>query len=508
MAAIDYEASEWQTRFHTQRDASGRVVDEILGAGASGPGKTFTLLRDPLLQMQREAARQRLPKSHPDYVAPGESRGNALLLRRTTKMLRDLISQAKPLFKRWNGGVDGWNATDKTFTFECGYRYTLDHCFEVDDIENHVGVSWTWLGFDELIQFEEVQFQTIKLWVRSPDHVLSKDLRIRAATNPVFIADKAEKLSVRDPFWVRRYFVDPHPAGNQILRVKHKARNTKTGELETYDRTRLYMPATIDDNPDKQYVENQKRNLAQAPKHVQKALLYGDWYYQPGGYFEDAWDPDLHVVQPYRIPREWKVWRAMDWGFKTHGAVLWAAMDPDENIVIFKEYTFLGKTDEYVAGRIREIEERLGLWHKGQSLLTGPADTQLWEERGDTGVTKAKRMQQQGVPWRPATKGRQANAEGVYKRLTDWTQENPRPGLTVFSTCTETCKFAFSLPSDPKEPNVPLKGGNDHHYDTVSYLVRFAEKGSRAIPDHQSVRNRVERKSSGVQDAGVDGYGG
>ena len=104
---VEYTASPWGNRFHFQRDEFGRVIDEVLGAGSSGPGKTTVLFRDPLFQMQREEDRQRLPRNHPHYVPRGESQGRALLLRRGTPMLRDLVVRGLPVFRKWNGGIDG-----------------------------------------------------------------------------------------------------------------------------------------------------------------------------------------------------------------------------------------------------------------------------------------------------------------------------------------------------------------------------------------------------------------
>jgi len=561
---VAYRASPWGTRFHYQRDANGRVIDEVLGAGSSGPGKTEALLWDVSLQMQREEARQHLPRDHPHFVERGGSQGRGLLLRRSSPMLRDLKKRGLAIFRKLNDGLDGWSATNSTFTFKCGYEITLGHCYERDDVENYVGVSWTWIGFDELIQFLAEQYHTIKLWMRSYDPALAHDLRVRSASNPVFLRKNSEDFEIDDPFWVRRYFVEPFPQGDRILvdtryleadnityrvgdlaRVRTEAIDpephtviavndegsrykvalgdrrgpnaTEEGEwvpYETlagkfYERTRMYMPATIDDNPDPNYRESQRRNLLGAPRHIREALLKGNWFHQTGGYFEAVWNPDIHVVKPYAIPREWKIWRSMDWGFKTTGVVHWYAMDQDENVVIFMEYTFKGKEADIVAQRIMERESQLGLTYKKRSLLTGPADSQLWELRGDNAPSKASTMAKLGVSWRRATKDRQANAEYVYKRLHDHDDFKTTPGLTVFATCTETIKFAFNIMTDPKEPNVPRKGGNDHHYDSVSYGVRFAQKGSAAIPSHTSVRKALEKGGENDHaNRGKDGYGG
>ena len=82
-------------------------------------------------------------------------------------------------------------------------------------------------------------------------------------------------------------------------------------------------------------------------------------------------------------------------------------------------------------------------WSNGRkSKLTGPADTQLWEQRGDTGKTKAQAMADKGVYWTKADKrSRLRNAELLTARLKDHDGGTTTPGIVFFDTCQEITKL-------------------------------------------------------------------
>src|SRR5690606_16128188 len=143
-------------------------------------------------------------------------------------------------------------------------------------------------------------------------------------------------------------------------------------------------------------------------------------------------------VEPYRIPTDWPVFRSMDWGFKAFGCVHWYAMDEDDNLVVFYEYTFRGRTDREVAAALRRIENDVLKipWRDGESQLTGPADTQRWERRGQAVASMAEVMAPLGVLWTKASKeSRIRKAQEVYRRLGDHRSGTVTPGLTIFKGC-------------------------------------------------------------------------
>lgn len=135
------------------------------------------------------------------------------------------------------------------------------------------------------------------------------------------------------------------------------------------------------------------------PEAERKALLYGSWDSFSGQVFKE-WrnDPEhykdrkwTHVIEPFRIPSYWRIWRGYDYGFAKPFSVGWYAADENGKIYRIREY--YGCTGEPNVGleldptqqakHIREIEnEDPNL--KGKKII-GIADPSIWDcSRGES----------------------------------------------------------------------------------------------------------------------------
>lgn len=469
--SVGYKPSPWGTIFHNIKNPDGSQINELLGAGAAGPGKTEVLIHDPLPQIFIEHQRCADPK-HPHHLDWGMSQGWALFLRREARQLNDVLTRAKKLITRLDPGAT-WNGQNNTYTMSSGYRWTFDGLKDPDDWVKFQGFQFTWIGYDELVEFEEKQYTMVNTRLRTTDPVLRKMMKIRACSNPVLTTTDNERITVSNPFWVRDYFVKPHRDGKKIINRKVRMRDGSTRW-----HTRLYLPATLYDNPNKEYVEDYEFNLRTKPKHVQRALIYGDWWITEGSFFGEEWNERLHVCRPFKIPKSWLRFRSMDWGYKRPGVVLWWALDPDGTLWCEREYTFREMLDVEVAKTTVEYEKKDGLSIGSRSLITGPADDQLWEKRGDDPLSKADRMLQNGVSWFPADKrSRATNALRVMERLKDHNDGTTTPGIVFFDTCVQTIQTLPAIQTDPKNPECPMDGGEDHWYDAVAYACAATSKG-------------------------------
>jgi hypothetical protein len=278
-------------------------------------------------------------------------------------------------------------------------------------------------------------------------------------------------------------------------------------------RTRLFLPALLDDNPDKAFVEQYKLRLLSKPAHMRARYLYGDWDSIEGGYFEDDYNPAVHIIEPFKIPRDWPKFRSMDWGFKAPGVVGWFAIDPDENLYQFYEFNFRLMRDVEVARRVKELEIMFGFWNKreNKSRLSGVADTQLWEERGDSGRPKASAFSEEGIFWQPADKASIArNAERVSERLRDYDNTKP-PGLMVFNNCRKTQEMLAGIAIDENDSTVPdKKSPLKHWFDMLAYAAARASRGRGSIYMEEHEYDRPENDNDDEtprRRAGGFGYG-
>lgn len=494
-----YKPSPWGARFHYLRDERGNTIREILGAGSAGPGKTTVLLMDPFEKIIIEHKRCQDTK-HKYHLEWGASLGWALHLRRTRTRLEQTIAKSKRIFRAFDPDAR-WDENKTTWTFSSGYRYQFGHCKDPSDWEQYLSFEFDHIMYDELVEFDQEQYDQINTRLRSSDPILATMLKIRAMSNPLMRRVKGENFTVKNPQWVKDYFVKPAPDGSVLLRKKLTRQDGSTDY-----HTRCYLRATLYDNPNKEFVKQYELTLLGSKPHIRNALLYGRWDASENSYF-DEWNPSLHVIKPFRVPEDWTFYRSMDWGFKVPGCVHWWAMDPDENLYCIRELTFKGKVDTEVAAMIEAIERSLGLWDNKakRSTITGPADTQLWEQRGDSGKSKYQIFCERGIPWVQADKkSRAANAGHLYKRIADHDNGTKQPGLVVFDTCKKLIETLPAIQGEPGDPDTPQDGGEDHWADSAFYSAAFASKGRKAIPkrkhkpDDWEIEAKREKKSVGT----------
>jgi len=495
-----YTPSPWSSKFHQT------TADEVLGGGSAGPGKSLTLLWDPIVtQAIIEHARctGQLLDELPEWIADlcrkypirrGESEGHALHLRRSMPQLLENIDRSMRMFPKFDPNAV-YSKERHCWTFESGYKFTFGHCREHDSHQDYLSKQYTHLALDEAYQFEEFQLDELDGRVRSADPILSLLLRTRLMSNPA-------------PGWLKTRFVDPEPKGNVLLR--QRVHDPATGSVAY--RTRLFLPALLDDNPDKAFVAQYKIRLLSKPAHMRARYLYGDWNSVEGGFFEDDYNPTVHLIDPFKIPRDWPKFRAMDWGFKAPGVIGWFALDPDENLYQFYEFNFRLMRDAEVAARVRELEQQFGFWDKreNKSRLTGVADTQLWEERGDSGKSKAAVFASMGIYWQPADKASIArNAERISERLRDYDRDKP-PGLMLFRDCRKTAEMLAGIAVDENDSTVPdKKSPLKHWFDMLAYAAARASRGRGSVymQAHEFDRPENDNDEEPPRQASGFGYG-
>jgi hypothetical protein len=494
-----YQPSPWQQEFHALR------TNYALGAGSAGVGKTVCLVMDPLEQILTEHERCANPK-HPHPLKWGRSTGRALHLRRELVQLEQTIDKyVNVMFPALDPDAPGWHPKTNTFEFSSGYRIQYGHCKDSNDHLKYLSNEYQHVAFDEWNTFEKKQSDGICSRVRSSDPVLRKMLKVRGMSNP--------GPSPGDhPNWLRETFVDPHPAGRKVLERKLRMKDG-TPFTVSY----LYLPGRLTDNPDREFAQIFEQNLINLPEHIRRAYLDGDWYFTPGSFFGNDWDPRIHIVRPYRIPRDWPKFRSMDWGFKSPGCVGWWALDDDENLVCFEEFYFKEMHDKDVAERIKQIELRLGLWdvQAKESRISGPADTQLWEERGDSAERKIDVFFKNGVPWVQADKSpgsRKHHAQRMLKRLKSHHGRSQLPGIMFMENCANCIRTIPQLKADEVNPEEWKKGGDDHAADMVAYAVAHASGGAGSIVTKQAAEesdewSRWSERGESKEAGGRWGYG-
>jgi hypothetical protein len=121
-----------------------------------------------------------------------------------------------------------------------------------------------------------------------------------------------------------------------------------TGKVDVGHKVSKYKIG-IDDCYDWNYPERAKKEAYQkwvlTPRKLQDrrtmsegdARFYGKWH-ETGGLVFDEWDPAIHLIDRFKIPDSWTRYRAVDYGTKNQTACLWAAVNPEGDIFLYREY--------------------------------------------------------------------------------------------------------------------------------------------------------------------------
>ena len=437
---------------------------EVLYGGAAGGGKSYAMLVDPLRYM-----------THSQF--------SGLLLRKTTEELRELIWKSQELYPKVYPGIK-WSERKMQWTAPSGARLWLSYLDRDEDVLRYQGLSFSWIGMDEL-----TQWHTPFAWnyLRSRLRSTAPDLPIymRATTNPGGAGHN----------WVKKMFIDPAIFGDAF-----DATDIDTGEVLRYPTghskegqalfKRRFIPARLADNPYLSDAGDYEANLLSLPEHQRRQLLEGSWDIAEGAAFTE-WDRNVHVVEPYEIPKTWVKFRACDYGYGSYSAVLWFAVTPDEQLVVYRELYVSKVLAADLAEMVIDLEEDDG------NIRYGVLDSSCWHKRGDTGPSLAEQMISRGCRWRPSDRSagsRVAGKNELHRRL-KVDDETFEPQIVFFNSCRNLISQLPILPLDKRNPEDIDTKAEDHLYDALRYGImtrpRFSVFGDNMPPTNYRPIDRV-----------------
>jgi hypothetical protein len=447
-----------------QTDFLAATERQVLFGGAAGGGKSYAMLADPLRDMNN----------------PGFS---GLLVRHTTEELRELIMKSQELYPKAIPGIK-WSERKQQWITPRGGTLWMSYLDRDLDVMRYQGQAFNWIGFDELTQWATpFSFNYMGSRLRTADPSLK--LYMRCTSNPGGPGHS----------WVKKGFIDPAPYGKAFWAV-----DFETGEQLTFPKghsregealyKRRFIPATLFDNPylasDGQY----EAMLLSMPENQRRQLLYGDWDVAEGAAFPE-FNRRIHVVDPFPIPNGWTRFRAADYGYGSMTAVLWFAVTPSEQLIVYRELYVKKVTAVDLADMINDIERE-------EKMRYGVLDSSLWHKRGDTGPSLAEQMIMRGCRWRPSDRSKGSRVAGkneLHRRLQldEFIQE---PRLIFFSTCTNIIAELPILPLDKKNPEDVDTSANDHGYDALRYGIMSRPRSSIWDYDPASNGNRFKPADS------------
>ena len=237
-----------------------------------------------------------------------------LVIRRNADDLADWVDRAHKMYPY--AKITGKPATIK---FPSGAVIRCGHLKDESAYTKYQGHEYQRILIEELTQIPSEE-SYLKLVSSCRSTIKGLDPKIFCTANP---GGKGHQ-------WVKKRFIQGH---------KPKVAFKGKGE----NRYRMYIPATIDNNPtlmknDPEYVNF----LDTLPEPLRSAWRHGDWDIFAGQYFTE-WDTSKHIVDKeiatqLGFGREYnKRYLGIDWGYANPFACVWIEVTPNNRVFCYKE---------------------------------------------------------------------------------------------------------------------------------------------------------------------------
>lgn len=455
----------------------GCPVFECLLHGTRGSGKT----EDQLIDFAQ-------------HVGKGFGAAwKGILFRQTYPQLAEVITRSHSIFRQvWPASKLKYNQQSHEWTWATGEVLRLRYAKGEKDYWEYHGHEYTWLGLDELTNWPTPNlYLSLFSIVRSA--VKGIPLRVRPTTNPWGLGHS----------WCKKRFIDTGPPGTV---TREESTDPVTGEKRYLERT--HIKTTILDNPALLRADPSYYSRLQVQGDTKRrAWLDGDWNISAGGILDGFWDADVHKIEPFEIPKSWKVDRTFDWGSSSPYSVgFWAESDGSEVTLkngerrhfprgtLFRVAELYGwngspnegtgETSSQIASRVIEVERGSAMF-AGREVKPGSADPSIFDVRDGRSI--ASEMAANGVRWERAATGpgsRKSGYDLLKSRLIaskKWPMEEP--GIFVFSTCEDGwLRTVPYLPMDEKNKDDTDPSAEDHAADETRYRLLGVSYASGAVP--------------------------
>ena len=456
----------WEPHIGPQAFLVACPIHEICYGGARGGGKTDGAIGKWIDHMNKYGAN-----------------AHGVFFRRRYKQLEEVLKRTQELFPKL--GAE-YQVSTSTWHFKNGATLKLRHLYDVGDCEEYQGHQYTFLVFEEATNWP------------SPNPINAMRGTVRSATGvPTFIVLTSNPGGPGHN-WVKARYITPNPRGYQLIK------DPETG-LD-----RVFIPARLEDNPS--LVHNdptyESRLKMAGPAALVRAWRWGDWDIVAGGFFDDVFRADKHIVRPFTIPKEWDIGLSFDWGSSRPASLgIWLRVTnptplkselprffPRGSLIRIKEWYTIGK-DAYgglkanVGMRLSNEDLGAGIAHRMRNMKYprfAVADPSIFTEQGGPSIydqmKRGASEERYGLVLNPADNNRVTGWQRMRDMMEEAVKDNPeRPGLWVVESCEHWLRTVPVLHADESKPDDVDTDYEDHAADDTRYAVMARPRTVRTV---------------------------
>lgn len=496
VALCDFDVV-WKPLPGSQALAIACPCNILLYEGSRGPGKTDS---------QVMAFRAKVGKGYGKFW-------RGIIFDREYKNLDDLIAKSERWFPQFKDGAKFLKSKgDYKWVWPTGEELHFRQLKRESDYWNYHGQEYPFIGWNELSKFAtpklfDLMFSCNRSSFLPLEHTpKNADGTYNTPDGKPLPELTLQVFATTNPYgpghgWVKSRFIDPAEPG-QILKTITNVYNPRTGKREDITRTQVRLFGSYKENRylSPEYVASLE---SIADPNRRKAWLFGDWDIVAGGMFDDVWKPHIHIISDFKIPKNWKVDRAFDWGSSAPFSVGWYAEANGEavtlndgtlfcprrgSVIRFAEWYggLPGGTNEGL--RLSAPEIAAGIMEREMAMLKsgviskipekGPADPTIFSVREKDVASIGSKMAAEGIEWKRADHSNGARVNGWELVRNALSNATAGEGEGLFFT--KSCRHAIALlpvtPRDDENLNDVDTLAEDHLQDELRYRILDASK--------------------------------
>ncbi len=249
------------------------------------------------------------------------------------------------------------------------------------------------------------------------------------------------------PCWLKDYFIDNKPDNWQV-----------------FD-----MPTTVNEgNLPVGYVEDQKTQMSDQ-EFTQ--YIMGSWQFAAGRIYNE-FNTDIHIIEPITaeelVKQGGKIICAIDPGYQHYTGVVWVALMPNQDLVLFDELYEREKTTDEIARmiNIKMVQHKV----RPDVFLIDPAANTVSRTGGKS---ESSIFKEHKIPVQNADKE-------VYAGIMRMKALFKQGKIKISAICSNFVKELGLYSWDPKNPDHPVKA-NDDLMDPFRYIVNKAYRGKAQV---------------------------
>jgi phage terminase large subunit-like protein len=220
-----------------------------------------------------------------------------------------------------------------------------------------------------------------------------------------------------------------------------------------------------------------------------QARRYGKFVSEGEGLVYPEFDENIHVIEPFALPKEWQDNISIDPGLNNPLSAHWYAVDFDDNVYVVAEHYEAGKDIDYHAEEIKRICKELD-WHTdSRGRICALIDSAAKQRTLGSIKSVAELFYERGILVNPDVE--KDLFAGIARVKSYLNQKNGLPNLYIFKNCVrligELKGYYWGKGDHPKKEA-------DHSLDEMRYYLMTRPKNSPPAIEKTEIQKDKERR--------------